>query len=62
LEEIYKKAEGIALQDIEGMKQYFGLNELEAWDYKFYRKKYEKALNNFDISSVKPYLEVEQVI
>lgn len=62
LENMYSKARAVTEADIQEMKQHFGLENFEVWDYPYYRRKYDEHCNNFDISTVKPYFEIEGVI
>lgn len=62
LDSIYEQVLPRAEKEIEDIKEFFGLDAIEIWDYPYYKRMYNKKHNNFDITSVRPYFEMENVI
>lgn len=59
---ITEKAKQGALENVEELKAYFGLEKLEYWDVSYYQTKLKKEKYSFDEKELKAYFEHENVL
>lgn len=59
---ISKKAKNKALEELEELKAYFDLDELNPWDLAFYSRKLKEEKYSLDDKKLKEYFELENVL
>lgn len=62
IEEIQKKVEIKAQEEIKILKEFFSLQEINTWDTWYYLKKYKKEKYGFEAKVLKKYFEFESVL
>ncbi|NUJ97273.1 M3 family metallopeptidase [Candidatus Gracilibacteria bacterium] len=62
IEEIQKKVEIKAQEEIKILKEFFSLQEINTWDTGYYLKKYKKEKYGFEAKVLKKYFEFESVL
>lgn len=59
---VSKKAKKKALKEIETLKNYFNLSEINTWDLTYYSRIYKEKEFNFDERELKKYFEFDKVL
>jgi Zn-dependent oligopeptidase len=59
LEDLSKKAKKKALKEIEEIKKFFNLSEINSWDMPYYSRILKEKKYSFDDKKLKEYFEFE---
>lgn len=62
ISETTDKAREKASQEVEVLKNYFWLSEIDYWDTSYYLRKYKEEKFHYDEKELKPYLEIESTL